>query len=136
YDGFVQATSLSGPWGIATKAPKGANELAAQLVKLKTIDPMTGPSDMKLSLKTAVPDVIVATTPTEIVITSGTRDWVQINGTMLLYVRNTTGNVFKDLNTQLTYVLVTGRWFRGARPGRSLGVRVGQGVAAGLRSDP
>ena len=31
---------------------------------------------------------------------------------MLLYVKNTTGNVFKDLNDQQNYVLVTGRWFR------------------------
>jgi len=111
YDGFVQAKSLSGPWVPATKAPKGANELTAQLVKQKIIDPMTGPSDTKLSLKTSLPDVIVATTPTEILITSGTPDWVPINGTMLLYVKNTTGNIFKDLNTQMTYVLVTGRWF-------------------------
>ena len=31
---------------------------------------------------------------------------------MLLYVKNTTGNIFKDLNDQQNYVLVTGRWFR------------------------
>ena len=34
-----------------------------------------------------------------------------IEGTNLLYVKNTTGNVFKSISDQLTYVLVTGRWF-------------------------
>ena len=32
--------------------------------------------------------------------------------TNLLYLKNTTANVFKNLNDQQTYVLVTGRWFR------------------------
>src|SRR5262249_33367370 len=62
--------------------------------------------------KTAVPDVIVATTPTEIIISDGAPDWAPLPGTNLLYVKNTTGNVFKDLNNQNTYVLVTGRWFQ------------------------
>ncbi|HET9539823.1 MAG TPA: hypothetical protein VFQ46_04425, partial [Candidatus Limnocylindria bacterium] len=77
--------------------------------------PMTGPSDpktkQKASLKNGVPEVIVTTTPTELIVTEGTPDWVPIDGTMLLYVKNTTGNVFKNLNDQQNYVLVTGRWF-------------------------
>src|SRR5262252_1027217 len=64
------------------------------------------------SLASTVPEVIVATTPTELVVTEGAPDWVPVEGTMLLYVQNTTANVFKDLNDQQTYVLVTGRWFR------------------------
>jgi hypothetical protein len=59
-----------------------------------------------------VPEVIVATTPTELIVTEGAPDWVPVEGTMLLYVKNTTANVFKDLNDQQTYVLVPGRWFR------------------------
>jgi hypothetical protein len=51
---------------------------------------------------------------TELVVTEGPPDFVPINGTQLLYVKNTTGNVFKDLADQQTYVLVTGRWFRAA----------------------
>src|SRR4029077_3613727 len=70
-------------------------------------DPQTRPS-----LKTNVPQVVVATTPTELIVTEGPLDWAPIDGIMLLYVKNTTGNIFKDLNDQNTYVLVTGRWFR------------------------
>src|SRR5262245_55060535 len=73
---------------------------------------MNGPADKKLSLKTAVPDVIVATTPTEFIISDGAPDCAPLPGTNLLYVKNTTGNVFKDLTNQNTYVLVTGRWFQ------------------------
>jgi hypothetical protein len=112
FDGFVEAATLSGPWFPAKQLPDSANRIAQALAKQKIIDLMTGPADKKLSLQTVVPDLIVATTPTEIVITDGAPDWAPLPGTMLLYVKNTTGNVFKDLNNQNTYVLVTGRWFR------------------------
>jgi hypothetical protein len=112
FDGFVEAATLSGPWLPAKQLPDGANLIAQDLAKQKVIDLMAGPPDKHLSLKKAVPDVIVATTPTEIIITDGAPDWAPLPGTMLLYVKNTTGNIFKDLNDQNTYVLVTGRWFR------------------------
>src|SRR5215470_4026350 len=112
FDGFVEAPALTGPWTVAKTVPNGANQAAQELSKQGVIDLMNGPPDKKLSLKTAVPDVIVATTPTEIVISEGAPDWAPLPGTNLLYVKNTTGNVFKDLNNQNTYVLVTGRWFQ------------------------
>src|SRR5499433_878664 len=112
FDGFVQAPALTGPWTLAKTVPNGANQAARELSKQRVIDLMNGPADKKLSLKTAVPDVIVATTPTEIIISDGAPDWAPLPGTNLLYVKNTTGNVFKDLNNQNTYVLVTGRWFQ------------------------
>lgn len=112
FDGFVEAPALTGPWTVAKTVPNGASQAAQELSKQRLIDLMNGPADKKLSLKTAVPDVIVATTPTEIVISDGAPDWAPLPGTNLLYVKNTTGNVFKDLNNQTTYVLVTGRWFQ------------------------
>ncbi len=115
FDGFVEAPSIAGPWTLATKVPPGIVALEASLAKQNVIDPMTGPTDpktkQKASLKNSVPDVVVTTTPTELIVTEGPPDWVPIEGTMLLYVKNTTGNIFKNLNDQLNYVLVTGRWF-------------------------
>ena len=112
FDGFVEAPQLTGPWTVAKTLPNGASKAAQDLSKQRIVDLMTGPADKKLSLATAVPDVIVTTTPAELVISDGAPDWAPLEGTMLLYVKNTTGNVFKDLNNQNTYVLVTGRWFQ------------------------
>jgi hypothetical protein len=112
FNGFVVATNLAGPWTLATQVPKSANQVAQELAKQRVVDLMTGPPDKKLSLKGAVPNVIVTTSPTELIVTDGAPDWAPLQGTNLLYVKNTTGNVFKDLNDQNTYVLVTGRWFR------------------------
>ena len=117
FNGFVEAPGLSGPWTVASAVPSGANQVAQELAQQRVVDLMAGPPNeqdptKRSSLASTVPEVIVATTPTELIVTEGAPDWVPVEGTMLLYVKNTTANVFKDLNDQQTYVLVTGRWFR------------------------
>ena len=57
------------------------------------------------------PKVIVATEPTELIVVFGAANWSPIEGTNLLYVSNSEGNLFKDIETQKTYVLLSGRWF-------------------------
>jgi hypothetical protein len=115
-DGFETAASLSGPWTVAAIVPEGAKQAAETLAKENAVDLMRGEPDSKTkkwpSLKNGAPGIVVATVPTALIVTRGPFDWVPIPGTKLLYVRNTTGNVFKDLYDQMTYVLVTGRWFR------------------------
>lgn len=115
-DGFLQATSLSGPWTVASPPPQGANQAAQALAKKNVVDLMEGPPDEKTkkkpSLKDGYPQLVIATTPTELIVTGGSPEWTPLEGTQLLYVKNTTGNLFKDMSDQQTYVLVTGRWFR------------------------
>ena len=117
FDGFVQAQWLSGPWAAAQRVPSTLPRVAQNLAKEGVIDLMEGASpgektQQRPSLKRGTPEVIVTTVPTELIVTEGPADWVPIEGTMLLFVNNTTGNVFKDLSDQRNYVLVAGRWFR------------------------
>ncbi len=116
FNGFVQGSSLSGPWTVAKTVPPAAVTVAQRLAKEGVVDLMEGTPEEKTkqkpSLKNGAPEVVAATVPTELVVTEGQPEWVPIEGTMLLYVNNTTGNIFKDLNDQNTYILVTGRWFR------------------------
>jgi hypothetical protein len=116
FDGYVTAPSLTGPWKVANVVPMSVANTAAQLGQQKIVDLMAGEADEKTkkkpSLKMGAPQVIVTTVPTELIVTNGAPQWLPISGTMLLYVNNTTGNIFKSLNDQMTYVLVTGRWFR------------------------
>ena len=60
------------------------------------------------------PRIYVATRPTELVVSEGDWLWTPIAGTQLLYVKNTTGNIFRDNADQQIYVLISGRWFRAA----------------------
>jgi hypothetical protein len=124
FGGFVQAPAMAGPWTATAKVPKGMDDVAASLAKADVIDPLDRPPAAKEAApppKTAKkapktpppPVVIVATRPTELVVTDGAPDWVGIDGTQLLYVRNTDANVFTDMTNRQTYILVSGRWFTG-----------------------
>ncbi|MGO9829174.1 MAG: hypothetical protein ACLPJH_03470 [Myxococcaceae bacterium] len=115
-DGFMTAPSLNGPWTVSNTPPPGSYEAAQTLAKQNAVDLMEGPvndaTGQRPSLASGAPGVVVATRPTEIVITEGPMNWAPLEGTQLLYVANTNGNVFQDMLDQQFYVLVTGRWFR------------------------
>jgi hypothetical protein len=118
FDGFIEAASLSGPWKTSRTVPAAAAGVSTRLAAERVVDLMEGPADeqnpkKRPSLANGVPEVYVATSPTELIVTSGAPDWAPLPGTMLLYVKNTTANVFQNLDDQRTYILVTGRWFAG-----------------------
>ena len=120
YDGWLEAPSLDGPWRVSAKPPKELQGVLEKVAPTNTADLLAGaptnPDDPKSTPKLAsapVPSVVVAYAPTELIVTEGEPDWVPVDGTQLLYVANTTGNVFRHLGDQQLYVLLGGRWFRG-----------------------
>ncbi len=58
------------------------------------------------------PKVILSKVPAELIITDGEPDFAALEGTDLLYVRNTESEILLDINTQDYYVLIAGRWYR------------------------
>jgi hypothetical protein len=116
FDGFLKASGLAGPWTAVTAVPPGIAKATADLGKSGAVDLMEGPTDEKTgkkpSLASGTPGVIVVTQPTELIVTDGSADLETLQGTDLLYVKNTDANVFLDLTDQQTYVLVSGRWFK------------------------
>jgi uncharacterized membrane protein YgcG len=57
------------------------------------------------------PQIIVATRPTELLQSKGEPKMTPIPGTQLLYVSNSTNDIFLDTQNQRHYVLISGRWF-------------------------
>ncbi len=58
-----------------------------------------------------MPQIIVATEPTELIVMDGSATYSTIYGTNLLYVSNTQNDVFMEIDSQDYYVLLSGRWF-------------------------
>jgi hypothetical protein len=122
FDGWMTAPAVTGPWSVAQRPPadlslvmqmeatKGGSVDLLELADPK--DPQNRPS----LAKGPVPAIVVATEPTELIVTQGAPSYTPIGGTQLQYVSNTTGHIFKHTGDQRTYVLVTGRWFRAASP--------------------
>jgi hypothetical protein len=113
-NGYMQAPTLEGPWRVGAPPPGAAaaeNRFSGEVDLLEGQPNPTTQLTPKLSDSSA-PLVFVATRPTELITFDGEPDFVPIPGTALLYVTNTTGNVFKLLSDQQTYVLLSGRWYR------------------------
>jgi hypothetical protein len=60
------------------------------------------------------PEVIAVTQPTELLWTQGPPQYAPLEGTELLYVKNTQSDMFLEMRSQLHYVLLSGRWYRKA----------------------
>jgi hypothetical protein len=116
FDGWMTAGQLDGAWARDAKPPRELEKAKEEAVAGRQVDLLTGQSSPQAkapSLATGpVPAIHVATTPTELIVTEGEPNWTPLQGTNLLYVSNTTGHVFKEIDDQKTYVLVSGRWFR------------------------
>lgn len=124
FDGWLTATSLSSEW---TVLPRESADLAAlrevaeknraaDLLSGTTVSTAQGAKSAEKppSLKTGtVPAIVIAMRPTELVVSDGDWSWTPVPGTRLLYVSNTTGNIFRDNGDQQVYLLLSGRWFRG-----------------------
>ena len=119
FDGWMEASSLQGPWKVSDPhfgRKDNLDKALKAILAAKNGDPMTGgssdPKAEKPSLKNKpVPVVYMETQPTELIVVGGQPNYESIPGTNLLYLSNTTGRVFKDIQNQNTYVLIAGRWF-------------------------
>jgi hypothetical protein len=118
YDGWLQSSAISGPWTQGFIGPLVKNALdsiAQSLSAAGTVDLLDGgaKANPKPSLANGVPTIYTTQVPTELIVFKGQPDFVPIVGTSLLWASNTTSDVLIDTNSNLYYVLLAGRWFRG-----------------------
>ena len=96
---WYQAKDVMGPY-VQTKTPP------ADLVKM-----VPKPED-DAPVSQVAPQIIVATEPTELIVTDGTANWKSLTGGELMYVNNTETPWLRELKTSNMYVLLSGRWYR------------------------
>jgi hypothetical protein len=122
YDGWLSASSISGPW---TQAYPGRlmkremDEIATDLSQKGVVDLLDGgpKANPKPSLANGVPAIFTTQVPAELIVFKGQPDFAPIVGTQLLWASNTTSDVFVNTANNGYYVLLSGRWFTG--PGLS-----------------
>jgi len=126
FDGWLEAQTLEGPWNVLGGKPSGLDAAAAIAQEERPADLLDGgvadqqevdesgePIEKPTLAKGPVPDIVVATEPTELVVTDGAPEWVAIPETELEFAENTSGNVFRLASGSPFYVLLSGRWFEG-----------------------
>jgi len=108
---------VGGIWYKSSSIKEGWKQNTALSTKLKSVNDQIKKQEKEnnggkeLTEKPVVTDIIVATEPTELLQSKGEADYKTIQNTSLLYVSNTSNEIFKDINSQKTYVLLAGRWY-------------------------
>ena len=126
FDGWLEAQTLEGPWQVGGAAPSGLEEAAAKAQQEQPADLLDGgvadqqevdesgqPIEKPTLAKGPVPDIVVASEPTELLVTDGAPTWTAIPETGLEFADNTSGNLLRLASGSSYFVLLSGRWFEG-----------------------
>lgn len=111
---WLQATTLDGPWTAIKAAPAGVMQAGQAAEQANLVDTLDDPSDALKQVFAAgkLPDIVVRTQPSELIMVDGDPQFEPIPGTQLAYVTNTASDVFVDqAQGNAWYVLISGRWF-------------------------
>jgi len=99
------ADSIEGPWKYDKKPPKKVANLRPAEAQKAAEKESTKTSDQKSVV------IMVATTPTELLVSDGVANYAPITGTDLLYMTNTEASIFTAIEQQRQFVVLSGRWY-------------------------
>lgn len=100
---WYASASLKEGYQPITTLPKSIAALDQQLKKQQTEKPQ--------KTEGGPPAILVSTTPAELIQSTGEANYANIAGTNLLYVSNSGNDIFKSMDNQNFYVLLSGRWY-------------------------
>lgn len=98
---WFSASEITGPWKTDGQVPQEIRQLALPDTSQPT----------PASAAETPREIIVATQPTELLMTQGEPTYSPISGTNLLVVSNTDDDLFMDTDSQRHFVLLSGRWY-------------------------
>lgn len=105
-ESWYSARDVMGPWtAMKNDPPRAVADLAAKMVSAP-------PEDAAKPSEAVVPEIVVRTKPAEIIQTDGEPQFEPVQGTSLLYMKNTESSVIMDINSQRYYILLAGRWYQ------------------------
>jgi hypothetical protein len=104
-DAWYTAAQVMGPWTYTASVPPAIAALAPDESGLEL------PGDEEAADSGAIPEIIVATEPTELIYTDGEPAYTPIGTGELMYVSNTDSTVILDVASQEYYILLAGRWY-------------------------
>jgi hypothetical protein len=100
---YVSEDILNG-WEETKKVPSDIEKFANDNIEEEEPDSIS-------ASYTEAPELIVVSKPSEVIMTDGEPDYGSIEGTSLLYAKNSESDIIMDINSQEHYVLLAGRWY-------------------------
>lgn len=105
---WLTASKLDGDWSLTADLPKEFGKLP----KGDQWDHVKASIPAKVERGMAIPKVYYSEEPAELIVFDGNPVWEEIEGTHLMWAKNTESWVFQDTQDHQIYFLVSGRWFR------------------------
>ncbi len=114
---WYEGANLSQTFSYASNPPSNLNQIAKQLKeqteKENTSNEKGFDSEFdEVEEPGPVAEVLVSTSPAELIQSRGEAAFQPIASTNLLYVDNSPNDIFLDVSSQQYYVLLSGRWYR------------------------
>jgi hypothetical protein len=107
-ENWFTTQDMSGEWRFTSDVPADVARMAP---------PEDAPSEEESEdtpVDDRVPGVVVTTEPAELIVFDGQPEYAPIAGVDLLYVSNTASDVFRNVEDQQLYLVLSGRWYRAA----------------------
>lgn len=111
---WYSAAAITGPYNPETHTPNNLNKVQADVDNANTDPSYTSPQQTAPAT-TSFANIIVSTTPTELVQSNGTPILTNINGTSLSYVSNSENDIMFNQADGNYYVLLSGRWYKSSQ---------------------
>ncbi|MGO4291980.1 hypothetical protein [Chitinophaga sp. RAB17] len=99
---WFSTASLTGNWSFDRKPPSAIKKVGEQISANNKETPISLDS---------LPLIVVSTVPAELIQSAGKPVFAAVAGTGLLYMSNSSDNIFMDIASQEYYVLLSGRWY-------------------------
>ncbi len=122
---WFSAPDATGPYQYIPSVPGNLQNVQAAVDKAAADNAATANSDASASgdnnnntadpsapNSNTIPEIIVSTQPAELIQSNGEPNFSPIEGTGLLYVKNSGNDIFMNVNSQQYYVLLAGRWYK------------------------
>jgi hypothetical protein len=105
------ASSLDGNYQAIDRVPQNFNKIAAA-ISASDKNKQGFDSDFQdKNESTGINEIIVSTTPAELIQTNGEAAFSPIANTGLMYVENSPNDIFMEVQSQQYYILLSGRWY-------------------------
>ena len=107
---WYQAPSATGPYSPAGNVPSELNQVQSAVDNANSSN--AGYQDSAAAAQDReVSNIIVSTSPAELIQTNGKADFTPIQGTNLSYASNSNNDIFQDGGSGKYFVLISGRWY-------------------------
>ena len=106
---WYSAADISSKWSFVKYLPMNIQKVDDLIHESTTAGDLK--NDYNFNKATTPSDIIVSTSPAELIQTEGEVTYQSIEETNLLYADNSLDDIFKDVNSQQNFILVSGRWY-------------------------